>query len=107
MNRVATDLIRGEGNRIGRDDEIAISCIDDGCVLANLRSNEQARIMLRRMPQQRSQVRKRKFADRQNLLRLAFSHVLMIIDEAACRVKDWIRVQRFTIYSAEIPRDTS
>jgi hypothetical protein len=42
------------------------------------------------MAQQRSQMLGWKFADWQNLLRLAFSHVLMIIDEAACRVKDRI-----------------
>lgn len=47
--------------------------------------------MLRRVPQQRSQLLKRKFADWQNLLRLALSHVLMIIDEADCGVKDRIR----------------
>jgi hypothetical protein len=83
VNRVTPDVIRGEGHGIGRDDEIPISGIDDGCVFANLRSNEEARIKLWRLLQQRSQLLKWKFADWQNLLRLALSHVLMIIDEAA------------------------
>jgi hypothetical protein len=82
VNCVTPDLIGGEGDGIGGDDEIKISSIDDRRILANLRSNEQARIMLRRMIQQRPQVLDRKFADWQNLLRLALSHVLMIIDEA-------------------------
>jgi hypothetical protein len=59
---------------ICRDDEIAIACVDGGRVLANLRSNEQARIMLWQMPQQRSRMLKRKFADWKNLLRFAASH---------------------------------
>jgi hypothetical protein len=82
MNRVTPDLISGEGDGIRRDDEIAVACVDDGRVLANLRSNEQARIMLRRMPQQRPQMLKRKFADWQRL-RLAASHALTIIDDRA------------------------
>jgi len=69
-------VIRGKGDGICRDDEIAIACVDDGRVLANLRSNEQARIMLWQMLQQRSQMLKRKFADWKNLLRLAASHAL-------------------------------
>ena len=35
--------------------------------------------MLWQMPQQRLQILKRKFADRQNLLRLIASHVLMLV----------------------------
>ena len=97
VNCVTADLIGGKGDGIGPNDEIVISGVDDGRVLTNLRSNEQARIMLRRMPQQRSHMLKRKFADGQNLLRLTSSHVLMIIDEAAGRVKDRIRGPRFTL----------
>ena len=82
VNSVTPDVIRGKGDGICRDDEIAIACVDDGRVLANLRSNEQARIMLRRMPQQRPQMLKRKFADWQRL-RLAPSHALTIIDDHA------------------------
>jgi hypothetical protein len=41
---------------------------------------------------------KRKFANWQNLIRLALSHVSMIIDEAVVRVKDGIRGHWFTIY---------
>jgi len=52
VNSVTPDVISGEGNGIGRDDEIAISYVDDGRVLANLGSNEEARIMLWQMPQQ-------------------------------------------------------
>jgi hypothetical protein len=63
VNSVTPDVISGKGDGICRDDEIAIACVDDGRVLANLRSNEQARIMLWQMPQQRSQMLKRKFAD--------------------------------------------
>jgi hypothetical protein len=74
VNSVTPDVISGKGDGICRDDEIAIACVDDGRVLANLRSNEQARIMLWQMPQQRSQMLRRKFADWQNLLWLAASH---------------------------------
>jgi hypothetical protein len=69
--RRATDVIC-------RDDEIAIACIDDGRVLANLRSNDQPRITLWQMPQQRSQVLKRKFADWKNLVRSVASHALTL-----------------------------
>jgi len=81
VNCVTPDVIRGKGDGICCDDEIAISGFDDGRVLANLGSNEEARIMLRRMPEQRSQMFKRKFANWQSL-RLAASHALTIIDEA-------------------------
>jgi len=53
---------------------------DDSRVLANLRSNKKARIMLRRMPKQRLQMLKRKLADWQNLLRLAAFHAPSEID---------------------------
>jgi hypothetical protein len=76
VNSVTPDVISGKGDGICRDDEIVIACVDDGRVLTNLRSNEQARIMLRQMPQQRSQMLKRKFADWKNLLRLVASHAL-------------------------------
>ena len=79
VNSVTPDVISGKGNGICRDDEIAIAFVDDGRVLANLRSNEQARIMLWQMPQQRSQMLKRKFADWKNLLRLAASHALTFV----------------------------
>ena len=79
VNSVTPDVISGKGDGICRDDEIAIACVDDGRVLANLRSNEQARIMLWQMPQQRSQMLKRKFADWKNLLRLAASHALTLV----------------------------
>jgi hypothetical protein len=69
-------LISGKGDGICRDDEISISRIDDGRVFANLGSNKEARIMLWRMTQQRSQMLKRKFADWQNLLRLVACHAL-------------------------------
>jgi hypothetical protein len=98
VNRVTPDLIRGKGDGIRRDDEIAVASVDDGRVLANLRSNEQARIMLRPMPQQRPQMLKRKLADWQRL-RLAASHALTIIDDRAWQVKDEINSRRFTISS--------
>ena len=79
VNSVTPDVISGKGDGICRNDEIAITCVDDGRVLANLRSNEQARIMLWQMPQQRAQMLKRKFADWQNLLRLAASHALTLV----------------------------
>jgi len=71
-------VIRGKSDWICRDDEIAIACVDDGRILANLRSDHQARIMLGQMPQQRSQMLKRKFADWQNLVGLAASHALTL-----------------------------
>ena len=76
VNSVTPDVISGKGDGICRDDEIAIACFDDGRVLANLRPNEQARIMLWHMPQQRAQMLRRKFADWKNRLRLAASHAL-------------------------------
>jgi hypothetical protein len=76
VNSVTPDVISGKGDGICRDDEIAIACVDDGGVLANLRSNEQARIKLWQMPQQRAQMLRRKFADWKNVLRLAASHAL-------------------------------
>ena len=76
VNSVTPDVISGKGDGICRDDEIAIACVDDGGVLANLRSNEQARIMLWQMPQQRAQMLRWKFADWKNVLRLAASHAL-------------------------------
>jgi hypothetical protein len=38
------------GDGIGRDDEIAIAGVADGRILADLRSNKQARIVLWQMP---------------------------------------------------------
>jgi hypothetical protein len=40
--------------------------------------------MLWQMPQQQSQMLKRKFADGQNLLRLAASHALTLVSLALC-----------------------
>src|ERR1035437_8874403 len=79
VNSVTPDVISGKGDGICRDDEIAIARVDDGRVLANLRSNKQARIMLGQMPQQRSQMLKRKFADWKNIFRLAASHALTLV----------------------------
>ncbi len=39
VNSVTPNVISGKGDGICRDDEIAIPCVDDGRVLANLRSN--------------------------------------------------------------------
>ena len=55
---------------------LAAFAVVHGGVLANLRSNEQARIKLWQMPQQRAQMLRRKFADWKNVLRLAASHAL-------------------------------
>jgi hypothetical protein len=76
VNRVTSDLIRGKGDWIGRDDEIAISSINDGSIFANLRSDQQARIVLWQMLKQRSQMLRRKFADWQNPVSLAALHAL-------------------------------
>jgi len=61
-----------------RDDEMVIACVDDGCVLANLRSNEQTRIMLEEMPQQQIVNVQAEVCDWQHLLRLAASHSLTL-----------------------------
>jgi hypothetical protein len=79
VNRVAADVIRGEGDGIGSDHEISISGIDNSCVFANLRSDQQAWIKPWRSLQQRSQLLRRKFTDGQKVRRIA-SHALMIID---------------------------
>jgi len=78
MYCVTTNMIRGQGDGIRRNDEIAITRIDNGRVLANLGSNQQARIALGQVAQQRSQMLKRKFADWQNLFRLVVSHGLAL-----------------------------
>jgi len=65
------------------NNEIAIACVDDCRVLANLRPYEQARIVLGQMPQQRLQVLEGKFADWQDLLSLAASHAMLIFAATA------------------------
>jgi hypothetical protein len=46
VNYVATDVIRGEGDWIGRNNDITISGVDNSRVLANLGTNEETRIKL-------------------------------------------------------------
>jgi len=41
MNSVTPDMISGEGNGIRRYDKIAVAQVDYGCIVTNLRSNEQ------------------------------------------------------------------
>lgn len=52
VNRVPADVIRGTSNRVGRDDEVAVARVDDRGIFANLRTEEQARIMSWKLPEQ-------------------------------------------------------
>jgi hypothetical protein len=79
VNSITPDMIGGKGDGICRDDEIAIAYVDDGRILADLRPNDQAQIMLWQMPQQRSQKLKRKFADWKNFRRLVASHTFTLV----------------------------
>lgn len=45
MDGVAANVLGGKGDRIGRDNEIAVARLDDGRVLANLWTDDQARIV--------------------------------------------------------------
>jgi hypothetical protein len=56
--------------------------------------------MLWQMPQQRSQMLKRKFADWQNLLRLAASHALTLEFSPLCvkgNLKPWARPKKINM----------
>ena len=75
VNGVSPDVIGGERDGIGRDDEISVADVDDGRVLANLRANQEARIAPGNIAKQRSQVLDWQFADWKNLFRLTASHV--------------------------------
>ena len=47
VNSVMPDVISGKGDGVCRDDEIVVTCVDHGRVLANLRSNEKTRVLPR------------------------------------------------------------
>ena len=68
MNGVPPDVIGGERDGIGRDDEISVADVDDGRVLANLRADHEARVAPGNVGKQRSQVLDWQFADRKDLL---------------------------------------
>jgi hypothetical protein len=74
VDRVPPDVIGGERDRVGRDDEIPIAGVDDGRVLANLRPNEETGIASGKTGQQWAQMLDREFAGGQNPVRLAARH---------------------------------